>query len=70
MKKTTLLNIIERYHMEEAAVGTLFWEAAQEDAEEHFIAIADGSLLYIIDTDDLEHDARAFHEGTVVSIQL
>ena len=70
MKKTTLLNIIKRYHLDEAAVGTLFWEAAQEDAEEHFIAIADGSLLYIIDTDDFEHDAGAFHEGMVVSIQL
>ena len=39
MKKTTLLNIMKRYHLEEAAVGTLFWEAAQEDAEEHFIGL-------------------------------
>ena len=70
MKKTTLMNILDKYHIDEYEVDSTLWEIAQEDSEEHFIAIHDGCTLYIIDTDDIESGSDGFYEGAVYAINV
>ncbi len=68
MKKTTLRKIFERYRLGEYDVTTLLWETATDDEEEHFIAIRDNGLLYIIDTYEIEEGTDGFFEGSVITI--
>ena len=68
MKKTTLRKIFERYRLGEYDVTTLLWETAMDDEEEHFIAIRDNGLLYIIDTYEIEEGTDGFFEGSVIMI--
>ena len=68
MKKTTLRKIFERYRLGEYDVTTLLWETATDDEEEHFIAIRDNGLLYIIDTYEIEEGTDGFFEGSVIMI--
>ena len=70
MKKTTLMTIFGKYHFDEYSVGSALWEIAQEDSDEHFIAIHDGCTLYIIDTDDIESGSEGFYEGSVYTISI
>ena len=70
MKAATLKSIFQKYNLDEYSVSTLLWESAQEDDAEHFIAILDGSLLYIIDIHDLDTANAGFCEGDVISIQI
>ena len=70
MKKTTLMAIFGKYHIDEYTVGTTLWETAQEVSDEHFIAIHDGCTLYIIDTDDIESGSDGFYEGSVYTISI
>ena len=70
MKKTTLTTIFDKYNLDEYTVGSTLWETAQEDSDEHFIAIHDGCTLYIIDTDDLESGSDGFYEGAVYAINF
>ena len=68
MKQTTLGEILRKYRLGEYDVGTLLWEAAQNDKDEHFIAIYDCSQLHIIDTSEIQEGASGFFEGSVISI--
>lgn len=70
MKKTTLINIFGKYHIDEYSAGSTLWEIAQEDSDEHFIAILDSCTLYIIDTDDIESGSDGFYEGSVYTISI
>ena len=68
MNKTTLKKIFDRFQLDEYDVTTALWEAAMEDEEEHFIAIRDNSLLYIIDTYEIEEGSNGFYEGSVITL--
>ena len=68
MKQTTLKKVFERYQLSEYDVTTTLWESAQEDKEEHYIAIQDNGLLYIIDTYEIEEGTAGFWEGSVITL--
>lgn len=69
MKQTTLMAILRKFKLGEYDVGTSLWETAQEDKEEHFIAIHDTCELFILDTYEMQEGTPGFFEGSVITIQ-